>query len=261
MLDLYGEAFLPSVSKWARGYNDRTMGEPNNGRRLSAGERADQLMDVALELFIDNGYADTSMESVAQAAGVTKPVIYTYFRSKEELYTDVLKRQQDLFTRARQDDVGNDFSTTDPEVTVRKVYEALFRGAAEEPGLHRFLYGEYRGAPRMFAEQQEAWRVVHLERMAAFFESFFTQLDGEDRKAAGHAVAISMSSIGRYGIRMVMENPGQHDPDRLAEILSVTVVRGIPGLQLTEGGGSSLGPAPGHAPEAQGTTWGATQRA
>ncbi len=82
------------------------MGKPNTGRRLSAGERSAQLMDVALELFIDNGYDGTSMESVARAAGVTKPVIYTYFRSKEELYTDVLKRQQDLFTRARQDDVG-----------------------------------------------------------------------------------------------------------------------------------------------------------
>lgn len=237
------------------------MGKPNTGRRLSAGERSVQLMDVALELFIDKGYDGTSMESVARAAGVTKPVIYTYFRSKEELYTDVLKRQQDLFTRARQDEVGDGFFTTDPEMTVRRVFEALFRGAAEEPGLHRFLYGEYRGAPRSFAEQQEAWRITHLERMATFFESFFVQLEADDRKAAGHAVAISMSSVGRYGIRMVMENPGRHDPDRLAEILAITVVRGIPGLQLIEGGGSTLGPASALAQETQGATSMASERA
>ena len=149
----------------------------------------------------------------------------------------------------------------DSEMTVRRVFEALFRGAAEEPGLHRFLYGEYRGAPRSFAEQQEAWRITHLERMATFFESFFVQLEADDRKAAGHAVAISMSSVGRYGIRMVMENPGRHDPDRLAEILAITVVRGIPGLQLIEGGGSTLGPASGLAPETQGATSMASERA
>src|SRR5438309_5302223 len=58
--------------------------------RLPAARRRRQLLDVALEVFATNGFHRTSMEEVAEAAGVTKPVLYQHFGSKRELYLELL---------------------------------------------------------------------------------------------------------------------------------------------------------------------------
>jgi len=47
--------------------------------RLPAPRRRRQLLDVALAVFGESGYHDASMDSVAEAAGVTKPVLYQHF--------------------------------------------------------------------------------------------------------------------------------------------------------------------------------------
>ena len=54
--------------------------------RLSATARREQILDVALEVFGRAGFHGASMNDVADAAGVTKPVLYQHFDSKRELY-------------------------------------------------------------------------------------------------------------------------------------------------------------------------------
>ncbi len=58
--------------------------------RLPAAERRHQLLGVALDVFSRRGFHDTSMRDVAVAAGVTKPVLYQHFESKQELYLELL---------------------------------------------------------------------------------------------------------------------------------------------------------------------------
>ena len=49
--------------------------------RLPADERRQQLLAVACDLFARTGFHDTSMDDIAEAAGVTKPVLYQHFPS------------------------------------------------------------------------------------------------------------------------------------------------------------------------------------
>jgi AcrR family transcriptional regulator len=58
--------------------------------RLPANERRRQLLEVAVRVFADEGFHQTSMNQVAAAAGVTKPVLYQHFTSKRELYRELL---------------------------------------------------------------------------------------------------------------------------------------------------------------------------
>ena len=58
--------------------------------RLPAAERRDQLLTAALAVFSRDGYHGTSMNDVAVAAGVTKPVLYQHFPSKQSLYVELL---------------------------------------------------------------------------------------------------------------------------------------------------------------------------
>jgi AcrR family transcriptional regulator len=59
--------------------------------RLPAARRRRQLLDVAQEVFASRGFHATSMDEVAEAAGVTKPVLYQHFDSKRRLYQELLE--------------------------------------------------------------------------------------------------------------------------------------------------------------------------
>jgi AcrR family transcriptional regulator len=63
------------------------------GPRLPAPARRAQLLDVARRVFARDGYRGTSMEAIAEAAGVTKPVLYQHFSSKHELYGSLLEAE------------------------------------------------------------------------------------------------------------------------------------------------------------------------
>jgi AcrR family transcriptional regulator len=59
-------------------------------RRLPKAERQAQLVRAAAAAFVDGGFDGTSMESVAERAGVTRLIVYRNFESKEALYRAVL---------------------------------------------------------------------------------------------------------------------------------------------------------------------------
>src|SRR5580704_5407079 len=61
-----------------------------SARRLTAGQRRRQLVAVALELFARRGYRATTMDDIAEAAGVTKPLVYQHFSSKRALYLELV---------------------------------------------------------------------------------------------------------------------------------------------------------------------------
>lgn len=57
---------------------------------MSQGEdRREQIFEVGARLFADQGYDRTSLEEVASALGVTRPALYYYYRSKEELLYEI----------------------------------------------------------------------------------------------------------------------------------------------------------------------------
>ncbi len=59
--------------------------------RLPAARRRRQLLDTARAVFAERGFHSTSMNDIADAAGVTKPVLYQHFSSKRDLFREVLE--------------------------------------------------------------------------------------------------------------------------------------------------------------------------
>jgi AcrR family transcriptional regulator len=60
--------------------------------RLSKEQRKAQILDVATRIFVEKGYYDTKTKDIAQACGVTEPVIYKHFTGKDDLFYQVLER-------------------------------------------------------------------------------------------------------------------------------------------------------------------------
>src|SRR5215475_14586458 len=63
--------------------------------RLSRDDRMEQTLGVAHALFAERGYAAVTMEEIAAAVGVTKPLLYNYFGNKERLYIACMERAGD----------------------------------------------------------------------------------------------------------------------------------------------------------------------
>jgi AcrR family transcriptional regulator len=67
----------------------QTKNEPRFERRKDA--RPGEILDAALELFVEKGFAATRLEDVAQRAGVSKGTVYLYFDSKDDLFKAVIR--------------------------------------------------------------------------------------------------------------------------------------------------------------------------
>ena len=65
---------------------------PATRRRLPRDERSKQLLEVAEAVFSERGVQATSMEEIADRAGVTKPVLYDHYGSKDRLVAAVVER-------------------------------------------------------------------------------------------------------------------------------------------------------------------------
>src|SRR6516164_426255 len=62
--------------------------------RLPPGQRREQLIDAALEVIVDRGYARISIEAIARAAGITRPVVYDHFPNLNRLLHAVIEREE-----------------------------------------------------------------------------------------------------------------------------------------------------------------------
>jgi AcrR family transcriptional regulator len=70
------------------------------GRRMARAARVEQLLNVAEVLFAEYGYDGTSIERIAKAAGITRPVVYDHFGSKEGIYLACVSRARERFELA-----------------------------------------------------------------------------------------------------------------------------------------------------------------
>ena len=58
-------------------------------------EREKRLLDAALKIFSEKGFVSASMDDIAAEAGLTKPTLYQYFPSKDELFTAMMTQERD----------------------------------------------------------------------------------------------------------------------------------------------------------------------
>ena len=106
--------------------------------RLSASQRREQLITIALEVFARQGFHGTSMNDVATAAGVTKPVLYQHFPSKRGLYLELLSEVGNRLLSAIAVATVN---APSPRVQVERGFRAYFQWVADDHDSFRLLFG------------------------------------------------------------------------------------------------------------------------
>ncbi len=190
--------------------------------RLPAARRRRQLLDVALEVFAERGFHPTSMNEIAEAAGVTKPVLYRHFGSKRELYIEVL---DDVGGRLRAAIEKATSEAATPHQQVVAGFRAYFRFAASQQPAFRALFGGGAGRDEEFADE-----VRRVESSIA--ETIASLIDVEGLDTA-HRCLLASGIVGlAEGVSRLWLSEGQPgDPDALSDLVAELAWAGLRGIR------------------------------
>ena len=134
-------------------FSDNTAVAAKRERRKEA--RPGELLDAALDLFVEKGFAATRAEEVAARAGVSKGTLFLYFQSKEELFKAVVRENiSGRFTEWRAElDV---FEGTTPELLAYCMNSWWERvGLTRASGLTKLMMSEAKNFPDIAAFYQQ----------------------------------------------------------------------------------------------------------
>jgi AcrR family transcriptional regulator len=158
----------------------RPSAATSSTRRLTADERRRQLFTVALNLFAERGFRSTTMDDIAEAAGVTKPLVYQHFSSKRALYLELVDSVAKELVAAIGDAVAN---ASGPRQQVEMGFAAYFDMVVTHEAAFRLLYGR-----NYDDDLGEALGRVE-DAIAAAIEPLITAgLDDGHRRFLAHAV-------------------------------------------------------------------------
>jgi AcrR family transcriptional regulator len=138
------------------------------GIRLPAAERRAQLLEVACRLFAHDGYTGASMEAIAEAAGVTKPVLYQHFPSKHALYTDLLTIELGRLEMAFEDAIEH---AEDNAARLRQGFGAYVDFVAVHEDAFRVLFTSSLGREDAFRERVARFRDWIAGRITAIIQA------------------------------------------------------------------------------------------
>jgi AcrR family transcriptional regulator len=190
--------------------------------RMPADQRRQQLFEVARERFAEQGFHATSMDEIAEAAGVTKPVLYQHFPSKRALYVELLE------------ETGRQLLTTLAEATaqagtlrerVEIGFRAYFRFAINDRSAFLFLLGTSLRSDPEFARIVEEILDAAAETIATLIE---IPVPEEQRQMLANAIVGMAESVGRK----VLRDPAAIvDGDQLAQWISELAWFGLRGVR------------------------------
>jgi AcrR family transcriptional regulator len=192
--------------------------------RLPPEQRREQLIDAALGLIIEQGYAGVSIEAVARVAGVTRPVVYDHFPNLGRLLHALVEREERYALAQLEQVVPEDPGDAGPPELLARGVERFLGAVLDRPNTWRIILLPIEGTPSIIREQVETNRARMHQRITRLVEWAFSrpefphQLDVE---LTAHAIRHLAEEAGR----MVLTDPAHFTPRRYVDF-----VRSVVGL-------------------------------
>jgi AcrR family transcriptional regulator len=190
--------------------------------RLPAAQRRTQLLATAVQVFAVEGYHQASMNGIASAAGVTKPVLYQHFESKHQLFAEVLEevgaQLGETVTKAAAGASG-------PHEQIERGFQAWFQFVSENPDAFRVLFGpDTRGVPE-FADEVRRFESSIAEVVAEFIE--IPDISIQHRLMLGHGIV----GLAEGACRFWLHHGVDVDAAVLADQVSQLAWAGLRGIE------------------------------
>lgn len=190
------------------------MQNTNDISKLEVNAR-ERLLDTATVLFAEKGYAGASVREIVEKAGVSKPVLYYYFKSKEGLFYAILD-----WAAGVQQNMLNEIFEARGTVLERflflyhRVHEGIQQYKSLYIMIHGLIYGPPQGVPEYdFASYQrhmlDAVKRIYVEGVSA----------GEIRQVDAEEVAFLVLGLLDFSLNMDMVLPELADSQRPERLL------------------------------------------
>lgn len=193
--------------------------------RLPADQRRLQLLEVALVRFAEGGFHATSMDEIAESAGVTKPVLYQHFPSKRALYIELLENAGSRMLTTLADSI---VAAGTPRERVEAGFAAYFRFVAEEGASFQLLRDSSMRSDDDFA-------TIFEEIINAVTETLATLIDMPDeqqRVVLASAIVGVSESVSR---RVLRKDVAALSPEQLAAWCAEMAWFGLRGVRTNRG--------------------------
>ena len=192
--------------------------------RVPVEHRRAQLLDAALHLVVTRGHNAATMEAVAEAAGVTKPVVYAQFGNRAELLAALLHREQQqglaqLLATMPGDLAGHGRDAGDQ---VAGVLAGFLHGVREHPDRWHCIVMPMPDMPAEFHHAREAGRKVAITRMediAGRLRDHIAAPPALDAEILAHTLV----SLLEMAARLVLTDPDHFRPERFEAALRAAV--------------------------------------
>jgi AcrR family transcriptional regulator len=196
---------MPSMETGRPAATGGTDGTGTRPQRLPAARRRRQLVVAAIELFGAQGFHDTSMDDIADEAGVTKPVLYQHFPSKRDLYVELLESVgTDLIaavSRAAEQEII-------PSRRVLAGFTAYFRFVSEKTAAFQLLFGTGARGTDEFADVIRRFEDQLAGIIAGLIDA---GTDDDHRNLLAYAMAGSAEMISRQWVLSARDHESEAD--------------------------------------------------
>lgn len=185
-------------------------------------EKRNLIMDVALEHFASDGYHNTTISQIARYAGISKGLMYNYFKSKEELLSEIIKRSAEEISAYF--DPNKDGFLTDEEFVlfIRKLFLILRNKLSFWRLFYQFLMQKDVREEFMNSHLQKG-DTVHIagsvredsfvKRMTDILSDYFTRK--KERMPPGYDPVMDMNmflyTIEGFGISIIFQDEINED--------------------------------------------------
>jgi AcrR family transcriptional regulator len=190
--------------------------------RLPRRARRAQLLEVALEVFVEQGYHAASMDEIAERAGVSKPVVYQHFPGKLDLYLALLESSCDEVV----DDIKRALaSTQDNRRRVEATMQLWYQYVADQGAAFRLVFeSDLTNDPDV---REQVDRVVRESALA------IAEVIREDTglpQDAAYLLAVSLVGMGHVGARNWLAESSSLSQEDAVRLVGRLAWRGIGGF-------------------------------
>ncbi len=194
---------------------------------LGPERRRPLILDAALEVYVERGYRDTSMQAVADAAGVTKPVVYECYPSKDELLLALLDREERSLIDAISKALPRNPAFDDVEAVLAAGLTAFLTGAGQATNSWRVVFESRRGADSVVAVRVRRARDMILGQIRGLVRLYLeaAEVDDVDRKVP--VVAELLTTVAESCARMLVLEHYPWTAAELAIYVSRLITRGV----------------------------------
>ncbi len=200
-------AWASPPDQWAREHPEEEM-----AMRMSGPERREQILDVTRAIVGERGFHAVSIEAVARAAGITRPIVYEHFESLGGLLNALVLRESARALAQVSAALPADLGSGDPREQLLVALGGYLDAVRSDPITWRLVLMPPEGAPELLREQIATGRAMVVARLAVGVRPGFRP-GGESPDP--ELTARMLSALADEAARLLLTDPDQYPVERI----------------------------------------------